>query len=564
MKFLLLIILLSFNTNSQEIITGKTVTAKDSMIVTRHFLASEVGNNVLLNGGNAVDASVAIAFALAVVLPQAGNIGGGGFMVYYDATLNSFHALDYREQAPAAAYEDMFIRDGKVDRKLAIQSYLSSGVPGSVHGLYEAHKRFGSLPWKDLIQPAIDLANKGFTVTKTLADSLQSNSEKLSATADGRKIFFRNNQPLAEGDLLVQKDLANTLRLISSFGADGFYKGLTAKKIENDMKNNGGLITMSDLSKYSSKFREPIKFNYKDLQIITMPPPSSGGLLIQLIFQLLELNQLDTNNPNNPRNLLLISEILQIAYSIRSEFLGDPDFYDVPFKSFNNKEIITNLNNLINRENTSTPDSYLPSEYVFKENTTHFSVADKFGNLVSNTTTLNTAFGSGVVIKNSGVLMNNEMDDFSAAPGEPNYFGLLGNEANKIEPFKRPLSSMTPTIVFKNNKPLLITGAQGGSRIITAVMHIILNFYEYALTAEESVYKSRYHHQWLPNKLYFEKDVYETFDNELLSRLEALGFTLEERETNGITASIMFNEDGLTGVSDNRSADYLTIGVNYE
>ena len=560
MKFLLLIILLSLNIYSQEIITGKTVTAKDSMIVTRHFLASEVGNNVLLNGGNAVDASVAISFALAVVLPQAGNIGGGGFMVYYDASLNSFHALDYREQAPAAAYEDMFIRDGKVDRKLAIQSYLSSGVPGSVHGLYEAHKRFGSLPWKELINPAIDLANKGFTVTKTLADSLQSNAAKLSATSDGRKIFFKNNKPLTEGELLVQKDLANTLRLISSFGADGFYKGLTAKKIETDMKNNDGLITMSDLSKYSSKFREPIKFNYKDLQIITMPPPSSGGLLIQLIFQLLELNQLDTNNPDNPRNLLLISEILQIAYSIRSEFLGDPDFYDVPFKSFNDREIIANLNNLINQENTSTPDSYLPSEYIFKENTTHFSVADKNGNVVSSTYTLNSTFGSGVTIDGTGVLMNNEMDDFSAAPGIPNQFGLLGATANEIQPKKRPLSSMTPTIVMKNDQLFFTTGSPGGSRIISAVLQSILNIIDFEMDLEEANEAKRIHHQWQPDILQIEFSLNEDIQNEL----EKLNYNVQVISPATCLQLIMLKNQTFYGYGDFRRPDAFASGDIYD
>ena len=485
-------------------------------------------------------------------------------MVHYNKDQDSFYSIDYREQAPGKSYESMFIRNGKVDRNLAIQSYLSSGTPGSVHGLYEAHKRFGNLSWPRLVNPAIKLASNGFTVTKTLADSLKSNAQKLSATADGKKIFFNNNQPLSEGDVLIQKDLAKTLTLIAENGAKGFYEGETAKKIAKDMAENDGMITEEDLKQYRSKFRKPVKFNYKDLEIVTMPPPSSGGLLLQLMLRLFELNKLNTNDPYDPKNILLTTEIMQIAYSVRSEYLGDSDFYNVPFESFSNEEVIKKLNEMINFKQSSTANAYLPSEYVFKENTTHFSVADQFGNLVSNTTTLNTAFGSGKVIKGTGILMNNEMDDFSAAPGEPNYFGLLGNEANKIEPFKRPLSSMTPTIVFKDEKPYLLTGAQGGSRIITAALQVILNFYEYGLSPEESVMNARYHHQWLPDKLYYERDLNNSFNSSLQEELETLGFTLEERETNGITASIMFHNKEITGVSDKRSSDYLAIGVSNE
>ena len=563
-KITLLITILISSLNAQEVIRGKTVSATDSMIVTRHYLATEVGNDVLMDGGNAIDAAVAISFALAVVLPQAGNIGGGGFLVHYNKDQDSFYSIDYREQAPGKSYESMFIRNGKVDRNLAIQSYLSSGTPGSVHGLYEAHKRFGNLSWPRLVNPAIKLASNGFTVTKTLADSLKSNAQKLSATADGKKIFFNNNQPLSEGDVLIQKDLAKTLTLIAENGAKGFYEGETAKKIAKDMAENDGMITEEDLKQYRSKFRKPVKFNYKDLEIVTMPPPSSGGLLLQLMLRLFELNKLNTNDPYDPKNILLTTEIMQIAYSVRSEYLGDSDFYNVPFESFSNEEVIKKLNEMINFKQSSTANAYLPSEYVFKENTTHFSVADQFGNLVSNTTTLNTAFGSGKVIKGTGILMNNEMDDFSAAPGEPNYFGLLGNEANKIEPFKRPLSSMTPTIVFKDEKPYLLTGAQGGSRIITAALQVILNFYEYGLSPEESVMNARYHHQWLPDKLYYERDLNNSFNSSLQEELETLGFTLEERETNGITASIMFHNKEITGVSDKRSSDYLAIGVSNE
>ena len=470
--------LLVFNLHSENLVEeGKTIESDRSMVVTRHHLASRAGNEILMKGGNAVDASIAISFALSVVLPQASPIGGGGFMIIHDAETGKNYALDYREMAPEASTEDMFIVDGEVDRKLALESYLSSGVPGTVYGLYIAHQKFGSLPWKELIKPAISLAENGFQVTTTLANSLdkETNRRKLGKTPDGKKIFFQNNEPLKEGMLLVQKDLAQTLKLVSNFGPAGFYKGVVAQKIHADMKNNNGLITLKDLKGYKAKFREPIEFTYKDIKIVTMPPPSSGGLLLGLMFNMIENIELDKTKPHTAENILKISEIMQIAYSLRSIHLADPDYYPVPKNAFLDKNIAKELLLKVNDSKTSSAEHFDPQNLKIKENTTHYSVVDKHGNAVSNTTTLNTAYGSGVVIKGTGLLMNNEMDDFSAAPNQPNYFELLGNEANKIEPMKRPLSSMTPTIVFKNDKPILVTGAQGGSRIITAVLQIILN-----------------------------------------------------------------------------------------
>ena len=557
--------LLVFNLHSSDLIEeGKTVESDDSMVVTRHYLASRAGNEILAKGGNAVDASIAISFALSVVLPQASPIGGGGFMIIHDVETGKNYALDYREMAPKASTEDMFIVDGEVDRKLALESYLSSGIPGTVYGLYIAHQKFGSLPWKELIKPAINLAENGFKVTTTLANSLdkETNRRKLSKTPDGRKIFFQNNEPLKEGMLLVQKDLAQTLRLVSNFGPSGFYKGVVAQKIHADMKNNNGLITLKDLKEYKAKFREPIEFTYKDLKIVTMPPPSSGGLLLGLMFNMIENVELDKTKPHTAENILKISEIMQIAYSLRSIHLADPDYYPVPKNAFLDKNIAKELLLKINDSETSSAEYFDPQNLKIKENTTHYSVVDKHGNAVSNTTTLNTAYGSGVVIKGTGLLMNNEMDDFSAAPNQPNYFELLGNEANKIEPMKRPLSSMTPTIVFKDGKPVLVTGAQGGSRIITAVLQIILNYYEFGLSAEESVHLYRYHHQWKPETL-----MYEIFEEELMNELSEMGFVLKQRPpdydySNGITSSIMIEGDKLIGVSDPRSSDYMSIGIS--
>ncbi len=558
---LLLLIGLPVQCNDQ-IIRGKTVIADQSMIVTRHYLASEIGNQILLDGGNAIDASVAVSFALSVVLPQASPIGGGGFMIIHDENTNTDYALDYREMAPNKATEDMFVVDGKVDRNLALESYLSSGVPGTVYGLYIAHQRFGILPWKKLIEPAIILARDGFPITDTLAKSLETYKEKLAKTTDGRKIFFKDGSILKSGELLIQSDLANTLKLIAQKGPAGFYKGLTAQKIQLDMRKNGGLISSADLRNYKAKFRTPIRFNYKDLSIVTMPLPSSGGLILALMLNMIEQLELDQTNPHSAENIQKISEIMQIAYSLRSVYMADSDFYDVPEEEFLSKDKAKDLLENINLTRMSAAEEYDPVKFKFKENTTHYSIADSFGNIVSTTTTLNTAFGSGVVIKDTGLLMNNEMDDFSASPNQPNYFGLLGTYANRIEPQKRPLSSMTPTIVFKNDQPYLVTGAQGGSRIITAVLQVILNYYEFGLSPEESVYKSRYHHQWLPEHL-----MYESFDEEVIRNLETRGFILYQRPatydfSNGITSSIMFEDEKLIGVSDFRSDDFLSIGIN--
>lgn len=548
--------------SESKIVKGKTATSDSSMIVTRHYIASEVGNQILLDGGNAIDASVAVSFALSVVLPQASPIGGGGFMIIHDKNSDTNYALDYREMAPKAATEDMFIVNGEVDRKLALESYLSSGVPGTVKGLYIAHQKFGLLPWKRLVNPALKLARDGFIVTETLAKSLESNKEKLAKTSDGREIFFNNGSILKSGDLLIQTDLALTLELIAQNGPAGFYEGHTAQKIHSDMRKNGGLISSADLSNYKAKFRTPIEFNYKDLTILTMPPPSSGGLILGLMLNMIEQLELDYSDPHQAENILKISEIMQIAYSLRSVYMADSDFYDVPEEEFLDKEKAKELLKNINFKKMSSSQNYDPVKFKFKENTTHYSIADGFGNIVSTTTTLNTAFGSGIVIKDTGILMNNEMDDFSASPNQPNYFGLLGTYANRIEPYKRPLSSMTPTIIFKEGEPYLVTGAQGGSRIITAVLQVILNYYEFGLSPEESVNKPRYHHQWQPEHL-----MYEYFDDELKEKLIAMGFTLYQRPptynfSNGITSSIMFDDDVLIGVSDYRSDDFLSIGIN--
>ena len=558
-RIIFLYALLFASVSSETIQRGKVIEAKDTMVVTRHFLATEVGNNILREGGNAIDATVAISFALAVVLPQAGNLGGGGFMVIHSN--NNNYTIDYREQAPLSATENMFIIDGKYNQDLSLESYLSSGTPGSVAGLFLAHQKFGTLEWQELIQPALELAKNGFLVTETLEHALENNIEKLSKNEATKKIFFKHGMTLRAGDRLIQSDLAKTLQQIAEFGKDGFYKGTVAELIESDMKKNGGLISKNDLGLYEAKMREPIRFKYKELDIITMAPASSGGLMLALMLNMLEEVELD-KDPQSSLNILKISEIMQIAYSLRSIYIGDSDFYEVPFEEFLSKQKARDLLSRVNFNKTSTKESLIPESFKFKENTTHFSVIDQYGNAVSNTTTLNTAFGSGVVIDGTGILMNNEMDDFSSSPGVENYFQLLGNQANKIEPLKRPLSSMTPTIVFKDERPFIITGAQGGSRIITAVLHIILNYYEFAMSAKDAVYANRYHHQWNPPVL-----MYEYMDDKLIAELEKLGFVMYLRPanydySNGITSSIMIEDDIIIGVSDPRSKDYMAAGIS--
>ncbi len=558
-RIIFLYALLFASISSETIQRGKVIEAKDTMVVTRHFLATEVGNNILREGGNAIDATVAISFALAVVLPQAGNLGGGGFMVIHSNDNN--YTIDYREQAPLSATENMFIIDGKYNQDLSLESYLSSGTPGSVAGLFLAHQKFGTLEWQELIQPALELAKNGFLVTETLEHALENNIEKLSKNEATKKIFFKHGMTLRAGDRLIQSDLAKTLQQIAEFGKDGFYKGTVAELIESDMKKNNGLISKNDLGLYEAKMREPIRFKYKELDIITMAPASSGGLMLALMLNMLEEVELD-KDPQSSLNILKISEIMQIAYSLRSIYIGDSDFYEVPFEEFLSKQKARDLLSRVNFNKTSTKESLIPESFKFKENTTHFSVIDQYGNAVSNTTTLNTAFGSGVVIDGTGILMNNEMDDFSSSPGVENYFQLLGNQANKIEPLKRPLSSMTPTIVFKDERPFIITGAQGGSRIITAVLHIILNYYEFAMSAKDAVYANRYHHQWNPPVL-----MYEYMDDRLIAELEKLGFVMYLRPanydySNGITSSIMIEDDIIIGVSDPRSKDYMAAGIS--
>lgn len=511
MKFFLSTLLILSCTIESKIFNSEAIVqpevGKDGMVVTQHYLATDVGHAILQKGGNAYDASIAVAFALAVVLPRAGNIGGGGFMLMHDGVTNKNYSIDYREIAPAKATKDMYLNaDGAVDKKRSTQGALAIGVPGTVYGMWEVHQKFGSLPWNELIKPAIDLAGNGFKISPFMADALNERYKKLGQFKNFKKIFYAE-YPVMMHSKLVQPDLAKTLTIISKKGAAGFYEGEIAELIADYMKKNNGLITKSDLMNYRPVWREPIQGSYRDFQILTMPPPSSGGIHIIQMLNILEHYDLVSMGHNSPRYAALLTEVMKYAYADRSKYLGDPDFFDVPVNRLISKEYAKNIHQRITLDKITPSTDILPGNALPHESfdTTHFSVADKHGNVVSNTYTLNSGFGSGVVIDGTGVLMNNEMDDFVSSPGVPNQFGLVGGEANKIEPFKRPLSSMTPTIVFHDSKPVIATGSPGGSRIITAVLQFLLNTLDFKMEISDATVAPRIHHQWKPDVLMLEK-----------------------------------------------------------
>ena len=531
--------------------------SSDGVVVTQHYLATEIGENILAQGGNAYDAAIAVGFALAVVLPRAGNIGGGGFMVIYDKDSNDTYAIDYREKAPAASFRDMYLdENGEFDILKSTFGYNAIGVPGTVHGFWSVHQRFGSLPWADLIHPAIILAERGFVMSDYMAQTLNNYSEKMSYYDETRNIFLRN-YPNLKDSRLIQNDLAKTLKRIQKDGLNGFYSGETALLIAADMKENGGLITEQDLLDYRSIWRDPIKGTYRGKTIVTMPPPSSGGIHLIQMLNILENFELGSYEHNSYQYVSLLSETMKYAYADRSEYLGDPDFFEVPISKITAKKYAKIISASIKELGVLPSAKINPGMYINPESneTTHFSIADKFGNVISNTYTINSAFGSGVTIKGTGILMNNEMDDFSGQPGVPNQFGLLGGIANEIEPAKRPLSSMTPTIVFDNDEPFLAIGSPGGSRIITAVLQIILNVIDFEQSLEEATDSKRVHHQWYPDDI----DIEETYNQ--INELMDLGYKIDIIDTATCTQSIMIDDGEFIGVSDLRRPDSLALGV---
>lgn len=530
------------NTITSFIRYSSDVSGRNGMVVSANKYASQVGIDILKRGGNAVDAAVGVAFALAVTYPQAGNIGGGGFMLIRtrDSIITS---IDFREKAPLAANSNMFLDEkGNFVPEKSQFGYLSCGVPGSVAGLLYALEKYGTMTRDDVIDPAIELSENGFEIEQGLAESLNSNYEGLNEFESTRKIFTKKGLNFSPGDLFVQKELANTLKLIKIHGADGFYSGITAGLIEDEMKRGGGLITKEDLAGYKPVERKVLTTNYKDFDVYSMAPPSSGGVALITLLNMIEYDPVpDTNSKADYIQYLnTVIESMKRVYADRSKYLGDPEFYDVPLQDLINKHYAKHLRKQINDEATPSNEIIPGLETYYKESnqTTHLSVIDKDGNMVSMTTTLNNTYGSYVVVDGAGFLLNDEMDDFASKPGEPNMFGLIGSDANSIQPGKRMLSSMTPTIILKSGKPFMILGSPGGGKIITTVFQTITNVIDFKLSLDAAIDRPRFHHQWLPEYVQYEAGA---FDSTVAAGLNAKGHELREVSNFGMVEGILID-----------------------
>ncbi|MFV9670624.1 gamma-glutamyltransferase [Pantoea sp. Ep11b] len=541
--------------------TFHPVKAQHGMVASVDAMATRVGVEILRQGGNAVDAAVAVGFALAVTHPQAGNLGGGGFMLLRTASGRAT-AIDFREMAPGHASRDMFLdKQGNADSKLSLTSHLASGTPGTVAGLALAAQKYGTLPLSTLLAPAIKLAREGIPVNDALADDLKTYGKEVLITHPNSKaIFYKpDGTPWQKGDRLVQKNLAHSLQLIARQGPDAFYKGEIADEIAGEMAQHGGLISKADLAAYRAVERTPVSGTYRGYEVFSMPPPSSGGIHIVQILNILENFDLAKMGFGSADAMQVMAEAEKYAYADRSEYLGDPDFVKVPWQALTSKAYAKTLAQQIDVAKARPSSEIKPGKLEPYESnqTTHFSVVDKQGNAVAVTYTLNTYFGSGIVAGNSGILMNNEMDDFSAKPGTPNVYGLVGGEANAVQPAKRPLSSMSPTIVAKGGKTWLVTGSPGGSRIITTVLQMVVNSIDFGMNVAEATNAPRFHHQWLPDQLRVEKG----FSPDTLRLLENKGQHVKVLPSMGSTQSIMIGPDGmLYGASDPRSVDDLSAG----
>lgn len=531
------------------------VVADSAMVVSAHPLATKVGFDVLSEGGNAVDAAIAVQFALAVVYPAAGNIGGGGFMVYRDKEGNT-DALDFREAAPLASTRNMYQNEnGEVLKSLSRLGHLAVGVPGTVDGMVEAHKKYGSLPWIDLIQPAIEMARKGFPLTEKEADRLNNAKAKLQEANTLSPDFLLKDW--SEGDTLQLKDLALTLERIRNEKRNGFYKGATANLIVAEMQRGNGLITAEDLEEYHATWRKPIEGNYKNYNIISMPPPSSGGIALLQLLKMTESFPIKEHGFHSVETIHFMVECEKRVYADRAAHLGDPDFYVVPVKKLLDQEYINKRANQIKMQKATPSDSIQAGDFSFlshvSEETTHFSIVDPEGNAVALTTTLNGSFGSHVVVNGAGFLLNNEMDDFSAKPGVPNMYGLVGGEANAIAPLKRMLSSMTPTIVEKEGQLHMVVGTPGGSTIITSVYQTVLNVVEFNMTMQEAINAGRFHHQWKPDSISVEQNA---LSEETIEDLKEKGHAIKKRGAIGRVDAILVRPNGkLEGGADPRGDD---------
>ncbi len=542
------------------------IISKHGMVSAQEKIAAGIGRDILVRGGNAVDAAVATGFALAVTHPQAGNIGGGGFMIVHLAKENKTIAIDFREMAPAAATRDMYIgADGEVDNKLAQYSHLSAGVPGTVMGLLDALETYGTMSRREVMTPAIRLAERGFLATYALVENLEEHRGQLSADPSSLAYFFKGGTGYKAGDTIIQKDLADTLQRIQEQGRDGFYKGKTADLIEAEMQKGGGLINADDLQNYKTVIRETVMGEYKGYTIASMPPPSSGGVHIIQMLNMLSSYDLQADGHNSADYIHKLVEAMRRAFADRSKYLGDPDFVNVPTQAlidpiYNAAQAASIDLTRASKSAEIAPAAKMPYE---SPQTTHYSVIDKDGNAVSVTYTLNFSFGSGYTVDGAGFLLNNEMDDFSAKPGAPNGYGLVGGEANKITPRKRPLSSMSPVIVLKDGKAVLVTGSPGGSTIITSVLQMVLNVIEWNMNLAQATAMPRFHHQWLPDVVAVEPGI----SIDTLNELENRGFNLVKDEHGGYARTVLgrVNSVGLgdgvkLGAADTRGPESAALG----
>jgi len=538
------------------------VVGKEAMAVTSHALATEVAYEILKNGGNAVDAAVAAGFALAVTQPRSGNIGGGGFMMYSPTGSDEVVAIDYREKAPSSASRDMFLNgDGEANNSLSRFSHLSSGVPGTVAGFILVLEKYGTYSLPQVLKPAIKLAKEGFILPSRFINGVRARQQFLSKWPASKNMFFKSDGSSYElGDLFKQPDLAKTLQRISDKGMAGFYQGKTAQLIADEMQRNGGLITLDDLANYQAVERKPIQGTYRGYDIYSMSLPSSGGVHVIQMLNMLEAYPISEYGHNSAKTIHIMSETMRRAYADRARYLGDGDFVEVPLEGLSSKQYANELNQTIDK-NKATPSVKIsagnPMPYESDE-TTHFSIVDKYGNVVSNTYTINFSYGSGIVVKGAGFLLNNEMDDFSAKPGSPNGYGLIGGEANKIVGNKRMLSSMTPTIIKKNGHNFMATGSPGGSRIITTTLQVIMNVIDHNMNIQSAVNAPRMHHQWLPDEIRVEQG----FSVDTLTILERMGHKISLKPSmGGIQSLLISSEDGLVyGAPDPRQSTSKALG----
>jgi gamma-glutamyltranspeptidase/glutathione hydrolase len=536
------------------------VYGRSGMVATEEAEATRIGVEVLQNGGNAVDAAATVAFALAVTLPSAGNLGGGGFMLVHDAKKGETVAIDYREEAGGKAFRDMFLDEaGEADPEKSRYGGLAVGVPGTVAGMALALERYGTIGIAEALAPAIELAEQGITVSTDLAGSLEALQERLQKWPSSAAVFYKDGGvPYQPGETLVQGDLATSLRLIAEQGQAAFYGGPIGEKIVAEVARAGGHLTIDDFRSYEALVREPVRGDYRGFEIVSMPPPSSGGVHIVQILNTLEGFPIGFLGAGGAETVHLIAEAMKLAYADRSAYLGDPDFIDVPVAALTSEAYAAHLRSLISRGRARAAPEIRPGDLAPYESpeTTHFSIVDAAGNAVANTYTINFSYGTGLVAEGTGILLNSELDDFSAKPGVPNAYGLIGGDANAVAPHKRPLSSMAPTIVLAKGAPFLVTGSPGGPRIITTTLQIIMNVIDHGMNIAEATHAPRVHHQWLPDQLRIEKGL----SPDTIRLLEQMGHDVVVSDAIGSTQSIMVTAAGLFGSSDPRTPGALTLG----